>query len=100
MVTDLHLIQASDFFSLLNEKVNIRFLDEVKVKAKLVNVAEYAGYSTLERKPFSITFITEGKVSFPQSIYIVEHPLKGEMAIFLVPLGFEGEGTKYEAVFS
>jgi hypothetical protein len=37
---------------------------------------------------------------YQQGIYIIYHPSKGEIYTFLVPLGLDKEGMKYEAVFS
>ena len=100
MSDDLHTVTASDFEPLLNETFLIQFSGETAINSTLVDVSQFNGYSTLERKPFSITFKTHQQVNFPQSIYIVNHPVKGELQIFLVPIGFEGNGMKYEAVFS
>jgi hypothetical protein len=36
----------------------------------------------------------------PQRIYRLRHPVMGELDLFLVPIGPDGEGMRYEAVFT
>jgi hypothetical protein len=35
-----------------------------------------------------------------QGVYIIEHPIKGDLALLIVPIGHDSEGMKYEIVFS
>lgn len=100
MFTDLHLLEASDFSGLINQVLYIRFNEQVRLPAELIEVNAW-GESTLDRRSFSITLRTEQKDNYyPQAIYIIEHPEKGDMEVFLAPLGFDEKGLKYEAVFS
>ncbi len=95
------LLHFTDFESLLHTEVNIQFTPETILPARLVSLSLYDNNSPVDRKPFSLIFLTDQKSEyFPQAISILQHPQKGEIAIFLVPLGFDGEGMRYEAVFS
>lgn len=52
------------------------------------------------RAPFSIVFRGPPTVVLPQRIYAVEHPGIGTFELFLVPIGSDDEGVRYEAVFT
>lgn len=95
------LLHVSDFAPLLNHTFPIRFTHEVTLPAELIQVTEVNSYSPVERKPFSLVFRTAQKTEYyQQTICVLQHPEKGDMPIFLVPLGLDPEGMRYEAVFS
>ncbi len=97
----LDQLQASDFSPLLNQMLKIRFCAELVMPAELMQVKEVDSYSPLDRKPFSITLRTDQKTHyFQQTIGVLEHPEKGDLSIFFVPVGFDGQGVLYEAVFA
>ncbi|WP_394995943.1 DUF6916 family protein [Emticicia sp.] len=98
---ELKHVLDTDFAPYLNQKLNIGFSQEITLSAELIAVTKLGGYSPLERNPFSIVLRTEQKTEYyQQGTYIIQHPSKGEMLIFLVPLGLDKEGMKYEAIFS
>lgn len=97
----LDQLQSSDFSPWLNQTLNIRFSTEITLPAQLVQVRDVSSYTPLERKPFAIVLRTDQKTHyFNQTIGILEHPEKGDLSIFFVPVGFDGEGVLYEAVFA
>jgi hypothetical protein len=49
---------------------------------------------------FSAVFMGPQELLLPQQIYRVSHPDMGEFDIFLVALGQEPEGFRYEAVYN
>jgi hypothetical protein len=51
-------------------------------------------------EPFSVIFRASERVAAPQKIYRVEHESLGAMDIFLVPLGPDAKGMRYEAIFN
>lgn len=53
-----------------------------------------------KRVPFSLVFRTPGSDYAPQQIYRVEHDTLGSYDIFLVPIGPDGTGMRYEAIFT
>ncbi|MNS40494.1 hypothetical protein D3C72_728070 [compost metagenome] len=98
---DIALLTLNDFDILLNKIFTIRISDEVQLEAELVELTKLNNYSPLERDPFSIVFRTEQKNEYyQQGIFTVVHPIKGDLQLFLSPLGFDSVGMKYEAVFS
>jgi uncharacterized protein DUF6916 len=52
------------------------------------------------RVPFSIMFRGPTDKVLAQRIYRVEHAQLGTCELFLVPLGPDAEGSRFEAVFS
>ena len=52
------------------------------------------------RRPFSLIYRGPLTPILPQQIYPVEHPELGTLELFLVPVGPEGGGMQYEAVFT
>lgn len=53
------------------------------------------------REPFSLTF-RAARVEFylPQGTYLLEHDRHGALAIFLVPIGPDETGMRFEAIFN
>lgn len=51
------------------------------------------------RDPFSLIFHEDGHAHLPQQTHSVEHEKLGAIDIFLVPLGPDADGMRYEAVF-
>jgi hypothetical protein len=52
------------------------------------------------RPPFSLMFLARDPRVLPQRIYRMEHQELGELAIFLVPVGKDTEGVRYQALFN
>jgi hypothetical protein len=49
---------------------------------------------------FALVFRAPTRGAAPQAIYRVEHEALGALEIFLVPIGPDAEGMRYEAVFN
>jgi len=52
------------------------------------------------RAPFSLVFRGPREPWFPQRIYKVEHERMGSFGLFLVPIGPDADGMRYEAIFN
>lgn len=52
------------------------------------------------RSPFSLVFRGPFQPALPQRIWPLEHAALGRLEIFLVPIGPDGGGMRYEAVFN
>lgn len=97
----LQQLCVTDFQEWEGQCLTIRFEEGETQKATLAQVVPLSGFSTLERKPFSILLQTSQLTKYyPQAIYPVVHPALGTMDIFLVPVGLKDGGMQYEAVFS
>lgn len=81
----------------------------VGVPTRLVEVTPLGGSATGSAvgagpvgrgQAFSLVFRTARDVRVPQRIYRLEHPALGTFELFLVPIGPDAEGMRYEAVFT
>jgi hypothetical protein len=54
----------------------------------------------LDRNPFRILFIGNSTPILPQRIYRLVHEQMGTVDIFIVPLGPDERGMRYEAIFT
>ncbi|MGH3767410.1 MAG: DUF6916 family protein [Pseudonocardiaceae bacterium] len=52
-----------------------------------------------DRQPFSLLFREPGGTVIPQRSYPISHPELGSFELFIVPLGPDPGGMRYEAVF-
>lgn len=98
-VTDLETLTASDFAPLLHAQFLVASDDSEPFDAELIEVSEAATQGPL-RKQFSLVFRGGPTPPLSQRIYRVEHDELGALEIFLVPLGPDVVGQRYEAVFT
>jgi hypothetical protein len=56
--------------------------------------------ATGTRTPFAVRFRGPADPVLPQRIYRLEHRELGVLEVFLVPIGSDERGTRYEAVFA
>lgn len=97
----LDQLEISDFLPWLEQEITIRFTPEVSLPAKLTQVREVESFSPLSRKPFAIVLRTDQKTHYyQQAICVLEHPEKGDLPLFFVPVGHDAQGVLYEAVFA
>jgi hypothetical protein len=65
---------------------------------ELVQVSDLK--TTPEQQNFSILFLGPAEHFMPQSIHRLAHDRLGELDLFLVPIGQQGETILYQAVFN
>jgi hypothetical protein len=76
------------------------------LEAELVEATALTGMSGKafetpgSRGPFSLVFLGPPDPVLPQAIYRFEHQELGTFEIFVVPIGRDESGVRYEAVFS
>ena len=79
--------------------------DTTTVDARLIEATPSSAASASlppngRRAPFSLVFQGPGSPVLPQRIYRLEHPELGALDVFLVPIGHDAGGMRYEAVFN
>jgi hypothetical protein len=88
----------------LNDRFLVRLGSDRAIEVQLIEVRALrevpAQGPAAKRAPFSLLFRGPGDCYLPQRIYPVEHGQLGTLSIFLVPLGPDGEGMLFEAVFN
>jgi len=94
------------FRTRLGNRFRIRLDPENAIETELIE-ARPLGDSRVSQKgsaprrtPFALLFRTSSMASLPQRIYCVEHDEMGAYDIFLVPVGPDGVGMVYEAIFT
>lgn len=98
---DLAHLTVEDFRAYLQQTIDVCFVPGTFIPTRLTQITELPGYTPLARTPFSIVIQTPtGSPVYPQGIYRLEHPVHKSLEVFLVPLGPDSLGMRYEAVFS
>ena len=87
-----------EFSKHLNSTFRIRLSPEQTLDARLVEISEHMVSTRQER--FAIVFLTSNDILLPQAIRQFEHDEMGNLQLFIVPIGRDEEGTRYEAVFN
>lgn len=98
-------LEEEDFRKQLGTKFRIRLDDLEGAPQVELELVEVVGYEALahargDAERFSVFFHGAGNFFLPQRIYRLEHEQLGENEIFLVPIGQDERGFRYEAVFS
>src|SRR5829696_8766336 len=52
------------------------------------------------KQPFSLLLVGPIRPMLQQAIYLLEHPTLGALDLFLVPIGPDKRGMRYEAAFN
>ena len=88
----------------VGETFTLRPPDAAPVEVELVEAEAFAARGATDtpvRKiPFSLLFRASGASDLPQSTYRLEHAALGELDLFLVPIGPDAVGMRFEAIFS
>lgn len=94
----LEALKKDDFLPLLDTAFRVTSLDP-PLELRLVEVEARWGKGAT-REPFSLVFLGPREPVLAQRIYRLEHGGLGTLEIFLVPIGRDGAGTRYEAAFN
>ena len=72
------------------------------LEAELIEVTKLGDADAAGRqgRPFSVLFRGPAEPILRQAIYHLEHPELGTLGLFLVPVGPDEHGMRYEAVFT
>jgi hypothetical protein len=92
------LLTKEAFAENLNTKFRIPMQSSSAAELELIEVVE--ARSTSRQQQFSVFFRGPSEYLLPQATYHMEHEKMGEMDLFIVPVGREQEGFRYEAVFN
>jgi hypothetical protein len=107
MSSNLESLTVDAFQPRVGQTFRIRPRPEHELEAQLIEARALGGgpsrapsQTSRRRTPFSLSFRTSLTVPLPQSIYEVVHDELGSYEIFLVPVGPDGKGMVYEAIFT
>jgi hypothetical protein len=100
---DLERLAKGDFDPHVGDEFELELGADATLSLELI-AADPLSSGTVEhatRAPFSLTFRSPGERRHaPQQIYTVRHAELGAMEIFLVPIGPDEGGMRYEAIFT
>jgi hypothetical protein len=92
------LLTKEAFAENLNTKFRIPFESGETAEVELIEVVETM--RTPRQQQFSLFFRGPLAYLLPQGTYYMEHEKMGTVSIFIVPVGREQDGFRYEAVFN
>ncbi|GAA0717420.1 DUF6916 family protein [Dokdonella soli] len=96
----LDQLTSADFRPHLGEEFRIHYSGELPLTVRLSQVDDFQpGARHPGRAPFSLLFHGPKEGYLRQGTYTVEHPQMGRAEIFIVPLGNDEAGMRYEVVF-
>ena len=90
----------------LNTKFQIQLRDAAAIELTLVEVNQHnsgdetAGSAKPATESLSLVLLGPAQPVLPQRIYGLSHEQFGELALFMVPIGRETNGIKYEVVIN
>jgi hypothetical protein len=95
----LERLTADDFTPHLGDRFRLHADDATVLDAELIDVQE--GVPTVgTRTPFSLVFRGPLEPLLPQAIYRFEHDALEPLEVFIVPIGPDEDGMRYEVVFA
>ena len=95
-------LTAENFRQHLGTKFGVRVETPRPLELELSEVKDYTPQSNepggMER--FSLFFRGPGDIMLQQGTFTMDHPSMGEVTLFLVPIGQDSQGFRYEVVFN
>jgi hypothetical protein len=97
----LEKLTHDDFFNRLHQKFLVHH-DDGTLEAELIECRKLAspGGPDVQRQPFALIFRGPRQPVLAQQIYKLEGGAMGPLEIFIVPMGPDSVGMRYEAIFS
>lgn len=97
---DLKSVTPASFSEHLQTRFRVHYGGDAPLELELYEVSPYEKHPGPRTEPFSAYFHGPREAVLPQRIYRVEHDRLGEMELFLVPIGPDEKGMRYEVVFN
>ena len=95
----LERLTAADFAPQLGDRFRLHADEATVLDTELIDVEEAAATDG-GRTPFSLVFRGPLEPLLPQSIYRFEHDTLEPFEVFIVPIGADEAGVRYEVVFT
>jgi hypothetical protein len=104
-MAELPWFTCDDFIDVVGQGFDVAAGEGSSLSLELVQATEGGevggpGPEGQLRQQFSLIFRGPADRMLPQGTYRLGHPRLGEIEIFLVPLGPDPEGMRYEAAFA
>ena len=97
----MHDTLTMEIFSpLVNEEFNV-YIGDTALSARLLEVTPLrASRDDPDHQAWSLVFQFPPQQLFDQGTYEFEHADTGRMAVFVVPIGQDENGVRYQAIFN
>ncbi len=96
----LERLVAADFEALPGRALGVVF-GERAANLEIKEIKPLPAQLTRKAPPFALILRDTGThTSMPQGTYVYHHPVHGDLPLFTVPIGPDGEGTCYEITFN
>jgi hypothetical protein len=95
----LERLTADDFTPHLGDRFRLHTDEATVLEVDLIDVEE-ATATDRGRTPFSLVFRGPLEPLLPQAIYRFEHDTLDPFEVFIVPIGPDEAGMRYEVVFT
>jgi len=93
--------RIDDFNGCINQSFNLELSDSSPYPLELISVDRHPGSATVgDYEVFSVVFRANDDAVLEQQIYRINHETLGDLDLFIVPIGADEKGMRYEAVFS
>lgn len=101
-MTDLESVTHDQFEACLNQRFTIELEEANAIEMELVEVNRLGDLNPDDdkRQPYSLIFRGPTEPVLPQRIYPLANETMGALDVFLVPIGPDEDGMRYEAVFT
>jgi hypothetical protein len=96
----LETLTPESFTPHLNSRFRIALGERGTLDVELCELALHEAHPGARPQPFSLYFRGPRQAVLPQQIYRLEHDQLGALEIFLVTVGPDAQGMRYEAVFN
>jgi hypothetical protein len=96
----LENLTIDDFKDRVGEAFTATAADGRTLALTLTSVDGLQARPDADRTPFSLKFRDQAQDHVPQQTVAIEHAGLGTFDLFVVPLGPEPEGMRYEAIFT
>jgi hypothetical protein len=94
-------LKIGDFFERVGEGFRVPFAGgAIEITLLEVTSLARADHAGPRRAPFSLIFRGPLRPALVQHTWPLEHPALGRLEVFLVPIGPDASGMRYEAVFN
>ncbi len=96
---ELDRIRAEDFEALLGNRLELRAAPTT-LELELVALHRLPAHRLRAQPPFSLTLRGGREVVLGQGLVVLAHPALGPLEVFLVPIGPDALGMRYEITFN
>ena len=95
-------LTKEQFDNIKDKSFEIAFNPEEVSKCELIEVKGINSFTLKEgqSEPFSIVFETKSDLVYDQNTFMVKNADLDEFPLFLVPIGADEKGVRYEAIFT